>query len=307
VIDRMRVGLALPQLGASVDAKAVRGFAERAEECGFGHLFVQQHLFYPHEVVSGYSARPGLAVPTAYRSVLQPLELLSVVAGWTTNIILGTSILVAGYNRPVDLAQRITTLDVLSGGRTVFGFSVGWSDEEHAQYDVDPRTRGRRAGEFIDAMKACWGPDPVSHQGEFFSIPASDVDPKPIQRPHPPLMSGMRSEVGLARTAEQFDWWNPASGTLEQHLETMKLLASMRPSGREPLKMCWNLFTDPPVVVANLRPLSVDELCEQVALAAAAGVDAVSIDANFDPAITSSQDWVKVPDRLAPILAAAVR
>jgi hypothetical protein len=117
----------------------------------------------------------------------------------------------------------------------------------------------------------------------------------------------MRSEVGLARTAEQFDWWNPASGTLEQHLETMKLLASMRPSGREPLKMCWNLFTDPPVVVANLRPLSVDELCEQVALAAAAGVDAVSIDANFDPAITSSQDWVKVPDRLAPILAAAVR
>ena len=306
MIERMRVGLALPQLGNSVDAKAVHGFAARAEELGFGHLFVQQHLFYPHEVVSGYSARPGLAVPSAYRSVLQPLELLSVVAGWTTDIILGTSILVAGYNRPVDLAQRITTLDVLSGGRTVFGFSVGWSDEEHAQYDVDPRTRGRRAGEFIDAMKACWGPDPVSHQGEFFSIPASDVDPKPIQRPHPPLMSGMRSEVGLARTAEQFDWWNPASGTLEQHLETMNLLASMRPAGLEPLKMCWNLFTDPPVVVANLRPLSVDELCEQVALAAAAGVDAVSIDANFDPAITSSEDWVKIPDQLAPLLDAAV-
>jgi probable F420-dependent oxidoreductase len=307
VSDRMRVGLALPQLGSSVDARAVRGFAERAEELGFGHLFVQQHLFYPHEVLSGYSARPGLAVPQAYRSVLQPLELLSVVAGWTSEIVLGTSILVAGYNRPVDLAQRITTLDVLSGGRTVFGFSVGWSDEEHAQYDVDPRTRGRRAGEFIDAMKSCWGPDPVSHKGEFFSIPASDVDPKPIQRPHPPLMSGMRSEVGLARTAEQFDWWNPASGTLEQHLETMNLLASMRPAELAPLKMCWNLFTDPPVVVANLRPLSVDELCVEVAAAAAAGVDAVSIDANFDPSITSPQDWLGVPDRLAPLLAAAVR
>ncbi len=303
----MRVGLALPQLGSHVDAKAVRGFAERTEELGFGHLFVQQHLFYPHEVVSGYSARPGLAVPQAYRSVLQPLELLSVVAGWTTEIILGTSILVAGYNRPVDLAQRITTLDVLSGGRTVFGFSVGWSDEEHAQYDVDPRTRGRRAGELIDAMKACWGPDPVSHQGEFFSIPASDISPKPIQRPHPPLMAGMRSESGLNRTAEQFDWWNPASGTLEQHLETMNLLATMRPANLAPLKMCWNLFTDPPVVVANLRPLSVDELCVEVAAAAAAGVDAVSIDANFDPTITSPQDWIGIPDRLAPLLDAAVR
>lgn len=305
--ESMRVGLALPQLGRHADARAVRGFAERAEELGFGHLFVQQHLFYPHEVVSGYSARPGLAVPEAYRSVLQPLEELAVVAGWTDRIMLGTSILVAGYHRPVDLAQRITTLDVLSGGRTVFGFSVGWSDEEHAQYDVDPRTRGRRAGELIDALKACWGPDPVSFTGEFFTVPVSDIDPKPVQRPHPPLMSGMRSEVGLKRTAEQFDWWNPASGTLEQHLETMEQLAAMRPAGLEPLRMCWNLFTDPPVIVANLRPMSVDELADQVAAAAAAGVDAVSIDANFDPTITSPEDWVRVPERLAPVLDAARR
>jgi len=301
----MRVGLALPQLGPNVDAGAVRGFAERAEEFGFGHLFVQQHLFYPHEVVSGYSARPGLAVPEPYRSVLQPFELLGVVAGWTSRIALGTSILVAGYHRPVDLAQRISTLDLLSGGRTMFGFSVGWSDEEHAQYDVDPRTRGRRADELIDAMKACWGPDPVSYEGEFFSIPASDVRPKPAQRPHPPLMSGMRSEAGLRRTAEKFDVWNPASGTLEQHLETMDRLAQMRPEGLAPLTMCWNLFTQPPVVVANLRTLSVDELCEQVAAAAAAGVEAVSIDANFDDTVTSPADWVSVPARLAPLLDAA--
>ena len=301
----MRVGLALPQLGPHADASAVRGFAERAEALGFGHLFVQQHLFYPHEVVSGYSARPGLAVPEAYRFVLQPLELLSVVAGWTSQIVLGTSILVAGYHRPVDLAQRISTLDVLSGGRTVFGFSVGWSDEEHAQYAVDPRTRGRRADELVDALKACWAADPVSFEGEFFSIPASDVDPKPLQRPHPPLMAGMRSEAGLRRTAEKFDWWNPASGTLEQHLETMQQLAAMRPAHLAPLKMCWNLFTVPPVIVANLKPLSVDELCEQVAAAAAAGVDAVSVDANFDPSVTGPRDWAQVPDRLAPLLDAA--
>ncbi len=302
-----RVGLSLPQLGGHVSRDVVRGFAERAEELGFGSLFVQQHLFYPRKPASGYSARPGLAVPEAYRSILQPMELLAAVAAWTSTITIGTSILVAGYHRPVDLAQRISTLDILAGGRTVFGFSVGWSDEEHAQYDVDPRTRGRRADELIDALLACWGSDPVSYEGEFFSIPESDVRPKPIQAPHPPLMSGMRSAAGLRRTAEKFDVWNPASGTLEQHLETFAELGTMRPAHLGPLAMCWNLFTHPPVEVANLRPLSVDELCTEVAAAAAAGVDAVSVDANFDPSITSEADWPTVPDRLAPLLDAARR
>ena len=269
----MRIGLSLPQLGGHVDRDVVRGFAERAEELGFGSLYVQQHLFYPLNPASGYSARPGLAVPEPYRSILQPMELLAAVAAWTSSIRIGTSILVAGYHRPVDLAQRISTLDILSGG--------------------------------FDALLACWGPDPVTYEGEFFSIPASDVRPKPVQRPHPPLMSGMRSEAGLRRTAEKFDIWNPASGTLEQHLATMQTLADMRPAGMAPLLMVWNLFTDPPVQVANLVPLSVDDLCVQVAAAAQAGVHAVSIDANFESAIRSPKDWLAVPDRLAPLLDAA--
>ncbi len=300
-----RVGLSLPQLGTSPDRGAIRDMAQRAEELGYGSLYVQQHLFYPLNPASGYSARPGVPVPEAYRSILQPMELLAAVAAWTERIRIGTSILVAGYHRPVDLAQRITTLDVLSGGRTEFGFSVGWSDEEHAQYDVDPRTRGRRVDELIDALKACWAPDPVEFHGEFFDIPASNVLPKPVQAPHPPLMSGMRSEAGLARTAQKFDIWNPASGTLEQHLETLARLNAKRDPALAPLTMCWNLFTEPPIIVANLRPLSVDELCEQVAAAARAGVAAVSIDANFELAFASPADWVALPDRLAPVLQAA--
>jgi len=300
-----RVGLSLPQLGSFTTRDTIRGFSESAEELGFGSLFVQQHLFYPINPASGYSARPGLAVPEAYRSILQPMELLAAVAAWTEKVIIGTSILVAGYHRPVDLAQRITTLDVLAGGRTVFGFSVGWSDEEHAQYDVDPRTRGKRADELIDALKACWGADPVSYNGEFFDIPESDIRPKPLQKPHPPLMSGMRSEAGLKRTAEKFDIWNPASGTLEQHLETLATINEMRDSSLAPLTMCWNLFTDPPVIVANLQPLSVDQLCEQVAAAAAAGVEAVSIDANFELAYSSPQEWLALPKKLAPVVEAA--
>src|SRR5215210_9539128 len=148
----MRVGLSLPQLGGHVTRPVLRRFCERSEELGFDGLWVQQHLFYPHHSKSGYSARPGLAIPERYRSILAPLETLAAAAAWTTKTTIGTSVLVAGYHRPLDLAQRLATLDVLSEGRLIVGFSVGWSDDEHAQMDVDPRTRGARSDELVDAL-----------------------------------------------------------------------------------------------------------------------------------------------------------
>jgi probable F420-dependent oxidoreductase len=299
----MEIGLTLPQLGGHVTRDGLRGFCEQAEELGFGSLWVQEHLFYPLNPVSGYSARPGLAVPDAYRSVLGALETLAAAAAWTTRPQLGTSILVAGLHRPVPLAQRLSTIDLLSEGRVVAGFSVGWSDEEHLVSDVDPRTRGRRCDELIDALLACWGPDPVSFQGRFFTIPESEVMPKPARRP--PLLSGMRSPAGLRRTAEKFDIWNPASGTLETHLETLATLAELRPAGMAPLQLYRRLFTTPPVEVANLRTASVEDLCKEVADSRDAGVATVIIDTNFDPSLDSAEKWAGVPATLAPLLDAA--
>jgi alkanesulfonate monooxygenase SsuD/methylene tetrahydromethanopterin reductase-like flavin-dependent oxidoreductase (luciferase family) len=121
----MRVGLTLPQLGGHVTRDALRAFCERAEELGFGGLWVQEHLLFPRNPVSGYSARPGLAIPEPYRSVLGAIETLAAAAAWTTTPVLGTSVLVAGLHRPVQLAQRLATVDLLSDGRLVAGFSVG--------------------------------------------------------------------------------------------------------------------------------------------------------------------------------------
>ena len=301
----MEIGLTLPQLGGHVSRDGLRGFCEQSEELGFGSLWVQEHIFYPLNPVSGYSARPGLKVPDAYRSVLGALETLTAAAAWTTRVTVGTSILVAGLHRPVSLAQQLSTIDVLSDGRLVAGFSVGWSDEEHQVMDVDPRTRGARCDELIDALTACWGPDPVRFDGRFFHIPEAEIRPKPVQQPRPRLLSGMRSAAGLRRTAEKFDIWNPASGTLEQHLEMFGQLAEMRPSGLAPLELYRRLFTVPPVQVANLRTVGVDELCEEVAASRAAGVDAIIVDTNFDPDLDSTQRWVDVPRTLAPLLDAA--
>jgi probable F420-dependent oxidoreductase len=301
----MQIGLCLPQLGGHVDRDGLRAFCEQAEELGYGSLWVQEHIFYPLNPVSGYSARPGLKVPDAYRSTLAALETLTAAAAWTTRPVVGTSILVAGLHRPVALAQQLSTIDLLSGGRLVAGFSVGWSDEEHQVMDVDPRTRGVRCDELIDALVACWGPDPVTFSGRFFTIPEAEIRPKPVQQPRPRLLSGMRSPAGLRRTAEKFDIWNPASGPLEQHLEMFGQLNRMRPPGHKPLELYRRLFTTPPVQVANLRALGVDELCEEVARSRTAGVDAVIIDTNFDPALDTPQRWAGVPRTLAPLLAAA--
>jgi probable F420-dependent oxidoreductase len=301
----MEIGLTLPQLGGHVTRDGLRAFCERAEELGYASLWVQEHLFYPLNPVSGYSARPGLAVPEAYRSVLGALETLAAAAAWTSRPVLGTSILVAGLHRPVALAQQLSTIDLLSEGRLVAGFSVGWSDEEHQVMDVDPRTRGARCDELIDALVACWGPDPVRFTGRFFDIPEADIRPKPLQRPRPRLLSGMRSTAGLRRTAEKFDIWNPASGTLDQHLAMFEQIKAMRPTGLGPLELYRRMFTTPPVQVANLRTLGVDELCTEVALSREAGVATVIVDTNFEPALDNAERWAAVPQTLAPLVDAA--
>ena len=299
------VGLCLPQLGGHVDRFALRGCVESAQELGFASVWVQEHLFFPHDPISGYSARPGLAIPQAYRTTLSALETLTAAAAWSDTLGIGTSVLVAGYHRPVQLAQRLATLDLLSQGRLTVGFSVGWSDDEHQQMEVDPRTRGRRLDEMLDALEACWGPDPVEFSGEFFNIPSSDVRPKPVQRPRPKLLSGMRSPAGLLRTAERFDIWNPASGTLEQILEAAEQMQEHRPVNRPALEVYWRLFVEPPVVVANLRTATVDNLVESVQRAKEAGLASVIVDANFDSTIDSPRAWAELPKRLAPLVDAA--
>ncbi len=191
-------------------------------------MWAQEHLFFALDPQAPYAARPGMPVPNAYRNTLSPLELLTAAAAWTDTVVLGTGILVGGYHRPVELAQRIATIDHLSGGRVVLGLSVGWSKDEHDQMDVEFRTRGRRMDELVEAVLTCWGPDPVSFEGEFFHIPPSIVSPKPLQHPHPPLLSGMRSEAGLRRTAAMFDIWNPASGSIDQITEIRAQIDAMR-------------------------------------------------------------------------------
>jgi probable F420-dependent oxidoreductase len=299
------IGLGLPQLGPHVTPSVVRRFCRRAEELGFASLWVQEHLFYPTANTSGYAGRTSTSVHPAYQSILGATELLAYVAACTERAMIGASVFVAGYHRPVELAQRIATLDVLSEGRMVAGLSAGWSDEEHAQMDVDPRTRGRRMDELIEALRACWADDPIQFTGQQFTIPPAIMRPKPVQHPHPPLLSGLRSEAGLRRTARYFDIWNPSRGTAEELVGHLSDMAQLRPADRAPLRLFFRSYTQRPTDPVGSGGQGYDGVTQDLATAIAAGAEQLIVDTSFADDMDSEQAWDEVPDRLAPLLAMA--
>ncbi|MPZ60602.1 MAG: TIGR03619 family F420-dependent LLM class oxidoreductase [Propionibacteriales bacterium] len=296
------VGLSVPQIGAHVTADVVEGFVRRAEELGYGSLWVQERLLRPLHPRSKYAGVSD-EIPADYACALGPTELLAAVAAWTSTVRLGTSVLVAGYHRPVELAKRLATIDVLSGGRLTVGLGIGWSAEEHEVCEVDPSTRGARCDDFIPALLACWGPDPVQHTGPFFTIPEAQIGPKPVQDPRPPLIFGMPSRPGLRRTARWADGWNPAGGRLDTILETKARLDAARPDGAAQLTVHRRLFLQPPV--PTLRPRTVEAMAEEVAASSRAGVDEVIVELSLWEELRSGDDWLAAPDRLLPVLEAA--
>jgi probable F420-dependent oxidoreductase len=294
-----RVGLALPQLGPVVDTGLLRDFAQEAERMGFAHLWVQDHFLYALQQEGDYGGSASTQ-PAVYQSVWGPTEVLAAVACWTSRVELGTSILVGGNHWPAQLAQQLATVDRLSDGRLrTVGLGVGWSHEEHRAVGVDPRTRGRRMDDFVPALLACWGSDPVEYSGPFFEIPRSIVRPKPVATPR--LMSGMWSEKGLSRTAEAFDLWNPGSMPVQQVVDTLGVINGQRAAGRDPVGVVYRVALESTAG----RRMTVDEVAERVSECAAAGFEGVIVETNFCREIETPEDWLKILASLRPVLDAA--
>jgi probable F420-dependent oxidoreductase len=113
------------------------------------------------------------------------------------------------YYNPVQLAKRIATLDVLSGGRVRLGLGLGWNKDEFDMIGRSMTGLGRLADEFIEVLKAVWTQDPVEHHGELYEVPKSIIGPKPVQKPHPPIYLAAYSPGGLRRIATTANGWTP--------------------------------------------------------------------------------------------------
>ncbi len=141
---------------------------------------------------------------------IEPLSLMAFAAGRTSTLRFVTSVLILPHRNPVLAAKMIATIDVLSQGRVTLGIGVGWLREEFEALDAaDFDRRGAVSDEYLAIYKKLWGPGPVEHQGTYCSFAPLRCEPRPVQRPHPPIWVGGHSRAALRRTARFADGWHP--------------------------------------------------------------------------------------------------
>lgn len=218
------------------------------EERGFDSLFVAEHTHIP---VSRESPYPGGGeLPRIYYRTLDPFMTLAAVAARTERLLLGTGIALVVERDPIHTAKEIASLDVLSGGRAVFGIGAGWNREEMRNHGTDPRTRGRLMDERVRAMRLLWTEEQAEFHGDYVDFEASYCWPKPVQSPHPPIYVG-GSEAAFDRIVEYGDAWMPTRADPGELGEQMRALRER--AGR-----------DVPVTVygSSRKPVELDKLAE---------------------------------------------
>lgn len=181
--------------------------ARAAEAAGVESLWFPEHTHIP---VDRKSVPPlGGDLPAFYRRLFDPFVAATAAATVTTRLRLGTGVALAAHHHPITLAKQIATLDQLSGGRFVLGVGAGWIKEEIENHGVEHATRWRRALEHVAAMKAIWTEDEASFSGEWVNFERIWSWPKPVQRPHPPVLLGTIQPSELV--VRHADGWLPLS------------------------------------------------------------------------------------------------
>ena len=305
----MRIGFNLPQLGPAASPEAMVRVAQRAEELGYDSVWVTERVLYPIEPRTPYVGSPDGSLPDVYKISFDPLESLTYVAGHTSRIALGTSILDMPYYNPVMLARRLTTLDVLSGGRLRLGLGQGWSEDEFEAVGASMKARGRRADEFISVLKAIWTTDPVEFHGEFFHVPKSIIQPKPVQKPHPPIYLATFVPSGMKRVAKMANGWFPggmppeALGPMITGLREMAQEAGRDPNELEVIVRANIEVTEQPLQGERYMGVgSPDQIKSDIDAARELGIDELHFDPSFSPDGTSVEGFLSSMERIRELV-----
>ena len=195
----MRFGYVVPNNNGIANPSELIELALHAEELGFDSVWVSHHVLnvgYIHDRLGNKPYHDALVT-------------LTWIAARTTRIKLGTSVLVMPYLHPMVLAKELATLDHLCGGRLIVGLGVGSLPEENAAFCLPYESRGKYGNEFIGVLRALWTQDAATFRGEYFNFEGLVTAPKPLQRPHPPIVIGGNRPVALRRVARLGDGWHP--------------------------------------------------------------------------------------------------
>jgi probable F420-dependent oxidoreductase len=300
------LGFGLPVAGGWATPEALVAVARRAEALGYRAVWTFQRLLYPTAPREEYYGAPG-PWPAAFASVMDPLAVLAFVAASTRTVRLGVSVLVMPLYQPVVLAKQLATLDVLSGGRLDVGLGLGWSSDEWEASGTPTARRGARADEFIRCLRAVWTDDPVEFRGEFYRVPRARVAPRPVQRPHPPLLLGGYHPSVLRRAATLCDGYTGGNIPLAELTATVRRVrdaaaAAGRDPGRFPIVCRGSFNLTPEKLGADRRALwgSAEQIRDDLARYAAAGVTQIFLEPNFQPGGAALDRVLEQMEALAP-------
>jgi probable F420-dependent oxidoreductase len=223
----------------------VPDLAKELEDRGFESLFLCEHTHIPTSRKSPFPG--GGELPQHYIRTHDPFVALSFAAAATKKLMLGTGICLVIQRDPIITANTIASLDILSGGRFIFGAGGGWNLEEMENHGTDPKTRFKLMRERLLAMKAMWTEEEASFHGDYVNVESSWCYPKPLQKPHPPIILGGETVHTLRRIVEFCDGWLPRAGPAGAPAETMaKLKAVADEAGRDMSTLSTTIFRPQP-------------------------------------------------------------
>jgi probable F420-dependent oxidoreductase len=283
----MHFGVGLPHFRQMASAEAIVTVAQQAEALGFDSVWVTDHIVIPHS-----------AIPRFGEAFFELFATLAYVAGKTRRVRLGTSVIILPYRNPLFMAKALATIDVLSGGRLIVGAAVGWLAEEFEALGIPFKERGARSNEALKIMKLLWTETEPKFEGRFFKFAGITAEPKPLQKPHPPIWIGGSSTAALKRAAEFAEAWHPTHRPIEEIAAgAMQFKALAKAQGRDPNTL-QVIVRAPLRVVAGgkaqeSRPLLVgtpEQIVEDIGKYREAGVTGFMFDTFYGNPAVNDQD-----------------
>jgi probable F420-dependent oxidoreductase len=289
----MKVGLVVPQFGINATKENLINFVQIADREGFESLWVYDRMLYPITPQQPYPGTPNKREwPDEFKNNLDPLTTLAFIAANTSKTNLGTCIIDMVFHNSITLAKEFITIDILSEGRVICGFGIGWSKDEYLAANIPYEKRGERADEILQAMKKVWTDDIVEFDGNFYKIPKSIIDPKPIQKPHPKILLGGFSPKTFERMVKYGDGYiGVLLGSFEYFTNSIKMFNdSIEKSSRTRKDFDLTILTYPYLMkssseTSNGTPMTgrtIDEIGSDLFKLKSFGVDRVILAVNAD-------------------------
>ena len=220
--------------------------ARAVEAHGYESIWIPEHPVIPVAMKTEFPFTPDHKLPEHYGRWADPFVALTVATCATRKIKLGTGICLLPEREPLITAKAAATLDLFSGGRLVLGVGAGWLREEIEVMGANFGRRWKRTREIVEAMQLLWTQNEAGYDGEIVRFPAVRCEPKPVQKPGPPILLGAHGAKALERVARTYDGWMPLIQSPHELLESVAQLRTLaRQRGRDPEQFHISPLVDP--------------------------------------------------------------